>query len=107
MAQTRINAKADATTRTAAAAKENLAWKEIRTEHLVQDEWIDFSRKDYVVIVACDEDGKYLCVRQFTLWQGCWLGGAEVHRPGCICIRRIPQGAKPTACSAAHSVGLR
>lgn len=65
-------------------AGENLAWEEIRTEHVVQDEWIDFrrsayqfpdgkvfepfysySRKDYVVIVACDEEGKYLCVRQF------------------------------------------
>jgi len=63
---------------------EALAWKEIGTEHIVQDEWIDFrrsayrfpdgnvfepfysySRKDYVVIVASDEDGKYLCVRQF------------------------------------------
>lgn len=63
---------------------ENLAWKEIRTEHVVQDEWIDFrrsayrfpdgnvfepfysySRKDYVVIVATDEEGRYLCVRQF------------------------------------------
>lgn len=50
---------------------ENLAWEEVRTEHIVQDEWIDFrrsayrfpdgtvfepyysySRKDYVVIVA-------------------------------------------------------
>ena len=73
----------------------------------VFEPFYSYSRKDYVVIVACDEDGKYLCVRQFTLWQGCWLGGAEVHRPGCICIRRIPQGAKPTACPAAHSVGLR
>ena len=63
---------------------ENLAWEEISTEHLVQDEWIDFrktafrfpdgnifepyytySRRDYVVIVASDEEGKYLCVRQF------------------------------------------
>lgn len=63
---------------------ENLAWEEISTEHIVQDEWIDFrksayrfpdgrvfepyysySRKDYVVIVASDEEGKYLCVRQF------------------------------------------
>lgn len=63
---------------------ENLAWQEISTEHIVQDEWIDFrrstyrfpdgrefgpyysySRRDYVVIVASDEDGKYLCVRQF------------------------------------------
>ena len=84
MAQTRINAKADATTRTAAAAKENLAWKEIRTEYIAQDEWIDFrrsayrfpdgsvfepyysySRRDYVVIAASDEEGRYLCVRQF------------------------------------------
>ena len=64
--------------------RENLTWKEISTEHIVQDEWIDFrrsayrfpdgnvfqpfysySRKDYVVIVASDENGKYLCVRQF------------------------------------------
>ena len=64
--------------------KENLAWEEIHTEHIVQDDWIDFrrsayrfpdgsvfepyysySRKDYVVIVASDEKGNYLCVRQF------------------------------------------
>ena len=63
---------------------ENLAWEEIRTEHIVQDEWIDFrrsayrfpdgsvfepyysySRRDYVVIVASDEEGNYLCVRQY------------------------------------------
>ena len=61
-----------------------LAWKEISTEHIVQDEWIDFrksaylypdgrifepyysySRRDYTVVVASDEDGNYLCVRQF------------------------------------------
>lgn len=64
--------------------RETLAWEEIRTEHIVQDEWIDFrrsayrfpdgnvfepfytySRRDYVVLVASDEDGKFLCVRQF------------------------------------------
>ncbi len=64
--------------------EENLAWEEISTEHIVQDEWIDFrrsayrfpdgsvfepyysySRRDYVVIAASDEDGNYLCVRQF------------------------------------------
>ena len=64
--------------------KDSLAWEEIRTEHIVQDEWIDFrksayrfpdgsefepyysySRRDYVVIVASDEKGDYLCVRQF------------------------------------------
>ena len=62
----------------------NLIWEEVKTEHIVQDEWIDFrktafrfpdgrifepfytySRRDYVVIVASDEEGKYLCVRQF------------------------------------------
>lgn len=65
-------------------SEENLVWEEISTEHIVQDEWIDFrrsayrfpdgsvfepyysySRRDYVVIVASDEDGNYLCVRQF------------------------------------------
>lgn len=62
----------------------NLVWEEISTEHLVQDEWIDFrrsayrfpdgrvfqpyysyTRKDYAVIVASDEKGDLLCVRQF------------------------------------------
>lgn len=62
----------------------DLAWEEVRTEHIVQNEWIDFrksayrfpdgriiepfysySRRDYVVIVATDEDGNYICVRQF------------------------------------------
>ena len=57
----------------------DLVWEEIETEHIVQDEWIDFrkstykypdgrvfapyysySRRDYTVIVASDEDGKYL-----------------------------------------------
>ena len=61
-----------------------LAWELIDCEHIVSDEWIDFrrcsyrfpdgsvfepfytySRRDYVVIVATDTDGKYLCVRQF------------------------------------------
>ena len=61
-----------------------LVWAEVSTEHFVQDEWIDFrktayrfpdgrifqpyysyTRKDYAVIVASDEDGQFLCVRQF------------------------------------------
>ena len=65
-------------------SEQNLTWKEIETEHLIQDEWLDFrkstyrmpdgsvwspfytySRKDYVVIVATDEEGRYICVRQF------------------------------------------
>lgn len=63
---------------------EKLVWEEVSTEHIVQDEWIDFrrskyrfpdgtefepyysySRRNYVVIVASDEDGNYLCVRQY------------------------------------------
>lgn len=62
----------------------DLRWEEVSTEHIVQDEWIDFrrsayrfpdgkvfepfysySRRDYCVIVATDEEGRYLCVRQF------------------------------------------
>ena len=61
-----------------------LIWEEINTESIVRDEWIDFrqsayrypdgkvyapfytySKKDYAVIVASDEDGQYICVRQF------------------------------------------
>lgn len=63
---------------------ENLTWEEISTEHIVQDEWIDFrksayrfpdgrvfqpyysfTRRDYAVIVASDENGRLICVRQF------------------------------------------
>ena len=62
----------------------SLEWEEIKREHIIQDEWIDFrrsayrypdgrvfepyysySRRDYAVIVATDTEGKYLCVRQF------------------------------------------
>lgn len=64
--------------------EEKLEWEEIRRETIVHDEWIDFrksayrfpdgsvyepfysySRRDYAVIVATDEEGKYICVRQF------------------------------------------
>ncbi|MCR5650988.1 MAG: NUDIX hydrolase [Lachnospiraceae bacterium] len=64
--------------------REDLKWEEIKTEHIIQNEWIDFrqsaycfpdgsvyepyysySRRDYVVIVASDTEGNYLCVRQF------------------------------------------
>lgn len=64
--------------------EENLSWTELHTEHLVHDEWIDFrrtayrypdgrvfepyysySRKDFVVVAATDEEGRYICVRQF------------------------------------------
>ncbi len=63
---------------------EDLEWEEIKRETLIHDEWIDlrksayrfpdgtvfepfysYSRRDYVVIVATDEDGNYICVRQY------------------------------------------
>lgn len=66
------------------AEKDPLAWEELRTEHIIMDQWIDFrksvyrypdgrvfepfysySRRDYAVIVASDTEGRYLCVRQF------------------------------------------
>ena len=62
----------------------DLIWEEISTEHLVQDEWIDFrksafrfpdgrvfqpyysyTRRDYAVIVPTDENGRVICVRQY------------------------------------------
>lgn len=61
-----------------------LDWEEISRKTLVHNEWIDlrqsayrfpdgsvfepfysYSRRDYVVIVATDEEGRYICVRQF------------------------------------------
>ncbi len=64
--------------------REDLAWEEVRTKHLVQNEWIDFresafrfpdgsefelyysySRRDYVVIVPFDTEGNLICVRQY------------------------------------------
>ena len=64
--------------------EENLAWTEVKTEHIIQDEWIDFrksayrypdgriiepfysySRRNYAVIVASDEEGQFICVRQY------------------------------------------
>lgn len=65
-------------------SKDPLEWEEIKTEHLLRNEWIDFrisryrfpdgsefepyysySRRDYVVIVPFDEDGNLICVRQY------------------------------------------
>lgn len=64
--------------------KDPLEWELVSSENIVSDEWIQFrksayrfpdgsifepfytySRRDYVVIVASDEDGSFLCVRQF------------------------------------------
>lgn len=65
-------------------AQDELAWVPLKTEHLVRDRWMDFrreeylmpdgttfspfynySKRDYAVILARDEEGKYLCVRQY------------------------------------------
>ena len=62
----------------------DLEWEELSREHIIQDQWIDFrisryrypdgrefypyysySRRDYTVIVASDENDNYICVRQF------------------------------------------
>ncbi len=62
----------------------NLDWKCVKEEDLVKDEWMHFKKKDYlfpdgkvygpfytysirsyVIIVAQDEQGNFLCVRQF------------------------------------------
>ena len=61
-----------------------LSWEETKCEHVIRDKWIDlrrssyrfpdgssfepfysYSRRDYVVIVASDVDGNYICVRQY------------------------------------------
>lgn len=63
---------------------ENLEWKEVHVDHVCQDEWIDFRRCDYKlpngevigpvynyskhsfsVVVATDEKGNFICVRQY------------------------------------------
>ncbi|MBR1899871.1 MAG: NUDIX hydrolase [Lachnospiraceae bacterium] len=64
--------------------RDHLTWELVREKKLVDNEWIDFResewrfpdgmelgpfytyhRKDYAVIVAVDEEGRFLCVRQF------------------------------------------
>ena len=63
---------------------EHLRWELVSEKKLVDNEWIDFResvwrfpdgvelgpfytyhRKDFVVIVALDEEGRFVCVRQF------------------------------------------
>lgn len=66
------------------ADEENLMWTPVKVEHIVRDQWIDFrrvdyrypdgreygpfyeySRRSYCVIVPVDEEGRFICVRQF------------------------------------------
>ncbi len=82
---------------------DNLAWKKVKEEHIVRDEWIDFrkvayqfpdgkvfspyynySRKSYVVVLATDTDGNVLCVKQYRHGIGKVTtefpaGGIETH----------------------------
>lgn len=63
---------------------QGLIWEKVSEEHLVQDRWIDFravlwrqpdgqvlspfysyTKRSYVVVVALDEQGRFVCVRQF------------------------------------------
>lgn len=63
---------------------DNLKWEPVLVEHVIKDKWIDFrsvkyrfpdgrefapfyqySRRNYVVVVAEDEAGNFICVRQF------------------------------------------
>lgn len=64
--------------------KQELAWTAVKTEHIVQDAYMDmrkmdyrmpdgsvagpyynYSRRNYAVIVPFDEDGNLICVRQY------------------------------------------
>ena len=65
-------------------SSEHLRWELVSEKKLVDNEWIDFResvwrfpdgvelgpfytyhRKDFVVIAALDEEGRFICVRQF------------------------------------------
>lgn len=84
----------------------NLIWEPVKTEYLVRDAWMDlrkmtyrlpdgkvldtvytYTRRNYVIIVPEDEEGNYLCVRQFRYG----IGAVTTEFPaGCI------EGAKET-----------
>lgn len=68
----------------AALSSDLLSWELVSTEHVINDEWLDlrrseyrfpdgstyapyytYSRRNYVVVVASDEEGNYLCVKQY------------------------------------------
>ena len=70
--------------KTANTSDADLVWEPVSVEHVIRDQWIDlrrveyrfpdgstfspyynYSRRSYVVIVASDEEGKFLCVRQY------------------------------------------
>lgn len=64
--------------------REALAWKHVKSDHVVRDRWIDFrssqfllpdgqeigpfynfTRQDFIVLAARTKEGRYICVRQF------------------------------------------
>lgn len=76
--------KNDSVNKSVNSSGDPLAWEKVSTETIVSDQWIDFrktdymfpdgrvigpfysyTRRDYAVIVATDEEGRYICVRQF------------------------------------------
>ncbi len=65
-------------------SEKNLVWELVRDEQIIKDRWMDmkaavyrlpdgrevgpfyhYSRQDFVVVVATDENGDFICVRQF------------------------------------------
>lgn len=83
---------------------DELSFQEKDVRHLVENRWIDFrevrytmpdgtvsppyytySRKNYCVIAATDEQGRYICVRQFRPGIGkvtCEFCAGGIDRPG-------------------------
>ena len=91
--------------------EDHLTWELIREKKLVDNEWIDFResewrfpdglelgpfytyhRKDYAVIAALDEEGRFLCVRQFR--QGIRCVTTEFPAGG------IEEGEDPLYCAS-------
>ena len=102
--------------------EKDLMCEEIRCEHLVQDQWIDFrrsayrfpdgrvfepyysyTRRDYAVIVASDEAGSFLCVRQFR--QGIRQVTTEFPAYGCNIINCTVVGNEDVS-SSAYASGI-
>jgi len=93
---------------------DNLKWRLVEAEHLVDDEWIDFrkcsyrlpdntisgpyynySRKNYVVVVATDESGNYICVKQYR------------HGIGEVTTEFPAGGIESVATDSANNIGNR
>lgn len=91
---------------------DEIKWKKISTEHIVQNKWIDFrgekyifpngvesgyfytfTKQNYVVIVAKNTEGKYICVRQYRPGIDCVTcefpaGGMEAGENPLDCAKR-------------------